>query len=203
MGRSSFHQRLATRFTQPRLITRAGTVFVAPQPVELESYFGAGSDDDDGPDGSLSAFERLLEAERYQLVLSMSWGSVTAPGHTLDLGLLRLDTDKLFVVHQVNDDAGTSLIVAYLAATAPMQLFRLFLVDYLSSQGTGYTVNLPCLIPQTIWIVEPELATQATVATGLLGLVTPGSIVWSDVLLGASDGDRQPHAVPVAVSLVA
>lgn len=173
MGRISYRQRLATQFTHPRLSTPEGTIFVPPQPVDLERFFRSGRTIEEGPDPTLTAFEQLLELEQYELVLSLAWRCASTQ-RTLDLGLLRTDSDKLFVVHQLNDDVGTTLIVAYLSASMPCRLFKLFLVDYLSSRGTAYAVGLPDVLPNTIWIARPDLASQASVATGLLGLVTPG-----------------------------
>lgn len=200
MGRSSYQRRLATRFTHPRLNTEAGTIFVPPHPVDLEHYFGSYNDGDGGDDSALTAFERLINAGRYQLMLSLSWGP-SAGRQTLDLGLLRVDDDKLFVVHQLNDDVGTSLLLAYLSADAPSRLFHLFLVDYLSSRGTGYMVNLPELLPESIWIVRPEIVPHAAIAAGLLGLVTPGGIEWSYAQPGAAE-QHAPH-MPHRPSLVA
>lgn len=185
MGRNSARQRLATRFTQPRLVTDAGTVFVPPHPVDLERYCGAIEEGDDAPDRSLSAYEQLVDEERYQLVLSLGWGSLNSPPQTLDLGLMRLDADKYFVVHQVNDDAGTSLVLAYLSTTALSRLFGQFLVDYLSSRGTGYAVSLPCVLPRTIWVARPDLASHTTVAAGLFGLVAPGVHARPEAYAGA------------------
>lgn len=172
MRRSGYQQRLATHFIQPQLTTTDGTIFVAPRPVDLESYF----EDDlirDEADPTLSAFERLLEAARYQLVLSLSWGAPAA-GQTLDVGLLRTGSNQLFVVHQVNDDTGTALIVGYLSSSAPLLLVAPFLIDYLSSRGSAYMVTLPSTLPQTIWIARPEIAPHPAVAAGLLGMVSPG-----------------------------
>ncbi|MCS6880234.1 MAG: hypothetical protein RMK84_06275 [Oscillochloridaceae bacterium] len=172
MGRTSNCQRLATQFTQQRLSTPDGAIFVPPQPVDLEHcfVFDPGGEIDDDP--TLSAFECLLEKRQYRLALSLSWRCHTAY-HTLDLGLLRLDNDLLFAVHQLNDDAGTSLLVASLASTAPQRIFHLFLIDYLSTHGSAYAVSLPTSLPQIIWIADPELAPQAVVAAGLFGLVAP------------------------------
>ncbi len=172
MGRTSNCQRLATQFTQQRLSTPEGAIFVPPQPVDLERcfVFDASGESDDDP--TLSAFEHLLETRQYRLALSLSWRCYTGY-HTLDLGLLRLDNDLLFAVHQLNDDAGTSLLVAYLTPAAPQRLFHLFLVDYLSTHGSAYAVSLPTSLPQIIWIADPELAPQAMVAAGLFGLVAP------------------------------
>lgn len=203
MGRSSDQGRLATRFTHPRLSTDAGTIFVPPYPLDLERHFGGGSAREAAGDPSLTAFEQLVDAARYQLVLSLSWGRGSASAQTLDLGLLRADGDKLFVVHQLNDDAGTSLILAYLAAEVPIRLFRLFLVDYLTSRGTGYMVTLPCLLPESIWIVQPEVVSHAAVATGLLGLVTPGGVDWSYAQLGAGASEQHAPHVPQRASQVA
>jgi hypothetical protein len=196
MGRISNQRRLATRFTSARLSSDAGTIFVPPRPVDLEAYFGADEALATEYDTGLTAFERLVDTERYQLMLSLGWGRSSAPARTLDLGLLRGDGEKLFVVHQLNDDAGTSLILAYLCGDVPSRLFRLFLVDYLSSGGTGYMVTLPCLLPERIWIVQPEVVPHAVVATGLLGLVTPGA--------GELSGAQPPAAhLPFRTSLVA
>lgn len=173
MGRTSYRQRLATQFTQPRLSTPEGTIFVPPQPVDLERFYASDPRADEAPDPSLTAFEHLLELEQYQLILSLAWRCVPTY-RTLDLGVLRTESDKLFVVHQLNDDMGTSLIVAYLSTTVPCRLFGVFLVDYLSSRGTAYAVSLPDVLPHTIWIARPDLASHAAVAAGLLGLVTPG-----------------------------
>lgn len=173
MGRTSYRQRLATQFTQPRLSTPEGTIFVPPQPVDLERFYAIDPGAEESPDPSLSAFEHLLELEQYHLILSLAWRCGQAY-RTLDLGMLRTESDKLFVVHQLNDDVGTSLIVAYLSTSVPHQLFGLFLVDYLSSRGTAYAVSLPDVLPHTIWIARPELAPHAAVAAGLFGLVTPG-----------------------------
>lgn len=172
MRRSGYQQRLATHFIQPRLATAAGTIFVAPRPVDLEGYFADDTLLGDGGDPTLSAFEQLLDDARYQLVLSLTWGAPAA-SQTLDLGLLRTSSNQLFVVHQVNDDVGTSLILAYLSASAPLLLVAPFLTDYLSSRGSAYMVSLPGLLPQAIWVARPDLASHAVVAAGLLGLVTP------------------------------
>lgn len=198
MGRNSARQRLAARFTHPRLATDAGTIFVPPRPIDLERHFGGFDGGEDAPDQSLTAFEHLVEAEQYQLVLSLSWGTRISPGQTLDLGLLRVDADKLFVVHQVNDDAGTSLILAYLSPNVLSRLFGQFLVDYLSSRGTGYAVNLPSLLPHTIWVAKPDLAAHSVVAAGLLGLVAPGAHPWND-----SHAGSESYETPRGVSLMA
>jgi hypothetical protein len=199
MRRSGYQQRLATHFIQPRLTTADGTIFVAPRPVDLESYFGGDGHVADDVDPTLSVFERLLESAQYQLVLSLTWGPLAA-SQTLDLGLLRTSSNQLFVVHQVNDDVGTSLIVGYLSASAPLMLLAPFLIDYLSSRGSAYMVNLPGLLPQGIWIARPELVSHATVATGLLGLVTPGAPAGLDAWGGvASLGDHHRQG---GVSLV-
>lgn len=203
MGQSSYSQSLDTRFTQLRLTTDMGAVFVPSHPVDLEHYFDSRDSDDEPPDSDMTAFERLIETGSYQLVLSLSWGHGSAPGRTLDLGLLRVAADKLFVVHQVDDDAGTSLILAYLSAEVPSQLFRPFLIDYLGSRGAGYTVNLPGLLPQTIWIVQPEIAPHVTVATGLLGLVTPEAAPWGDVHWRVCDAEHQGPARPQGLSMLA
>lgn len=192
MGRISYHRRLATRFTHARLSVDAGTIFVPPHPIDLERHFGS-QDEADSADDTLTAFERLVDAERYQLVLSLGWGGRAASSHTLDLGLLRVDGDKLFVVHQLNDDAGTSLILAYLSSDAPSRLFRLFLVDYLSSQGTGYMVTLPRVLPESIWVVQPEIVPQAALAAGLLGLVSPVGD-WGSMRLSAAEQPAPPTA---------
>lgn len=203
MGRNSSQRRLATRFTRARLSTDAGTIFVPPQPVDLEAYFGSDEGLESAHAAGLTAFERLVEAKRYQLILSLSWQCPSLPAHTLDLGLLRVDGDKLFVVHQLNDDAGTSLILAYLCADIPSRLFHPFLLDYLSSGGTGYMVTLPGLLPQTIWIVQPEVAPHTTVAAGLLGLVSPGGIDWGFVQPGVGALEQHPSHLPVRPLLVA
>jgi hypothetical protein len=173
MGRTSNCQRLATQFTQQRLSTPDGAIFIPPQPVDLEHcfVFDASGEIDDDP--TLSAFEHLLETRQYRLALSLSWRCYTTY-HTLDLGLLRLENNLLFAVHQLNDDAGTSLLIASLASSAPQRMFHLFLVDYLSTHGSAYAVNLPTSLPQIIWIADPELAPQTVVAAGLFGLVAPG-----------------------------
>lgn len=172
MGRTSNCQRLAMQFTQQRLSTPDGAIFVPPQPVDLEHcfVFDPGGELDDDP--TLSAFECLLEKRQYRLALSLSWRCYTTY-HTLDLGLLRMDNNLLFAVHQLNDDAGTSLLVASLASASPQRMFHLFLVDYLSTHGSAYAVTLPTSLPQIIWIADPELAPQAVVAAGLFGLVAP------------------------------
>ncbi|MGB9634797.1 MAG: hypothetical protein ACPL8I_15765 [Chloroflexaceae bacterium] len=172
MGRTSNCQRLATQFTQQRLSTPDGAIFVPPQPVDLERcfVFDTGVEIDDDP--TLSAFEHLLETRQYRLALSLSWRCYTSY-HTLDLGLLRLENNLLFAVHQINDDAGTSLLIASLSSPAPQRMFHLFLVDYLSTHGSAYSVSLPTSLPQIIWIADPELAPQTVVAAGLFGLVAP------------------------------
>jgi hypothetical protein len=199
MGRISYHGRLATRFTHPRLVTNTGTIFVPPHPVDLEAYARTVDGNEPAQDPSLSAYERLAAAERYRLVLSLSWGWGAAARQTVDLGLLHADEGQLFVVHQLNDDAGTALIVAYLASEAPGQLFRVFLLDYLSSRGSGYTVTLPALLPQSVWIVQPEVAPDAAVAAGLLGLVAPGSVDWvgAGVAGWALDHPPRPPRAPL------
>jgi hypothetical protein len=179
-------------------VTDAGTVFVPPRPIDLEHHFGGDAGGDDSRDQSLTAFEHLVEAEQFQLVLSLGWGSRCAPGQALDLGLLRVDADKMFVVHQVNDDAGTSLILAYLSAHSLSRLFGHFLVDYLSSRGTGYAVNLPNMLPHTIWVARPDLAAHPVVAAGLLGLVAPGAHPW-----GEAHGGPDTFEIPRGVSLMA
>lgn len=196
MGRISFRRRLATRFTHPRLVTDVGTVFVPLYPVDLESCLNR--NDEALDDQSLTAYEHLVDAECYQLMLSLSWGRFAAPCQTLDLGLLRVDDDKVFVVHQLNDDAGTSLVLAHLSAEMPSPLFRRFLVDYLSSRGTGYMVQLPDLLPQTIWIARPEIVSQAAVATGLLGLVTPGAVDW---MYARTSGDEPDQHISPTIHL--
>lgn len=200
MGQISFRRRLATRFTHPRLVTDVGTVFVPLHPVDLEGCLDAVDDDELQPDPTLTAYERLVDAECYQLVLSLGWGRLAATLQTLDLGLLRVDDDKVFVVHQLNDDAGTSLILAYLSGDVPARLFRRFLVDYLSSRGAGYQVHLPDQLPQSIWIARPDIVTQAAVATGLLGLVTPGAIAWA---YSVGDPDQRPPLTQHLASLMA
>jgi hypothetical protein len=203
MGRYSSQRRLATRFTHSRLSIDAGTIFVPPYPVDLEAYFGADDAFDAPHADGLTAFERLSDAECYRLIVSLSWGCASLPSHTLDLGLLRLDGDKLFVVHQLNDDAGTSLILAYLCADVPSRLFGPFLVDYLSSGGTGYMVTLPSLLPSHIWIVQPEVAPHTAVAAGLLGLVSHGSVNLSFVHSGAATAEQYTSHLPVRPLLVA
>lgn len=186
MRRSGYQHRLATHFIQPRLTTPDGTVFAAPRPVDLEGYF-AGDEIREDADPTLSAFERLLEAARYQLVLSLSWGSPAA-GQTLDLGLLRTSSNQIFVVHQVGDDVGTTLIIGYLSSSAPSLLVAPFLVDYLSSRGSSYMVTLPGLLPQTIWVAQPELAPHAAVAAGLLGMVSASGQAAPQPWAGADPG---------------
>jgi hypothetical protein len=203
MGRNSYQRRLATRFTHSRLSTNAGTIFVPPHPVDLEAYFGSDDALESPHAAGLTAFERLVDAERYQLILSLSWGGATLPSHTLDLGLLRVDGDKLFVVHQLNDDAGTSLILAYLCADTPSRLFSPFLVDYLSSGGTAYMVTLPCRLPENIWIVQPEVASHPVVAVGLLGLVAPGGFDGGLVHPGVGTPEQYASQLPFRPLLVA
>lgn len=203
MRQDCYHRRLAARFTGPRLVCDVGTVFVPPQPVDLEQYAASydleGAEDDMG----LTGFERLADQGCYQLVLSLTWGYSRTSSQTLDLGLLRTDGDKLFVVHQLNDDAGTSLILAYLAADTPSRLFGAFLIDYLSSRGTGYTVNLPCHLPQSIWIVRPEIVSQTAVAAGLLGLVSPGIVDWRSVQPFTGNGAQDAQHLLHQTSLMA
>lgn len=203
MGRNSFQRRLATRFTHARLSIDAGTIFVPPYPVDLEAYFGADDALEAPHADGLTAFERLTDAERYQLVVSLSWGSTAHASHTLDLGLLRVDGDKLFVVHQLDDDAGTSLILAYLCADVPNRLFGPFLVDYLSSGGTGYMVTLPSLLPSHIWIVQPEVAPHSAVAAGMLGLVSHGGVALGLMHSGSGTSEQYTSRLPVGPWLVA
>lgn len=186
MARRSSSQHLAAQFTHPRLSTSDGTIFVASRPLDLEHSAVGLHELDEELDPSLSAFECLLEHKRYQLALSLSWG-LRSTSQTLDLGVLRSDNDHLFVVHQLNDDAGTSLIVAYLSTRVPSQLFASFLIDYLSSRGAAYGVSLPSLLPSTTWIACPEFASHSAVAAGLLGLVTP---------VGSARTELHPAVIP-------
>lgn len=190
MARSRSSQHFAAQFTHPRLSTDDGTIFVAPRPLDLEHDAVRPQELDKELDLSLSRFEHLLEHKWYQLALSLSWGP-RSTGHTLDLGVLRSDSGHLFVVHQVNDDAGTSLIVACLSTRVPSRLFASFLIDYLSSRGAAYGVSLPSLLPTTTWIACPELASHSVVAAGLLGLVTPE---------GSGRAELRPAEPPMAVS---
>jgi|GEM_PF-1194717 len=203
MGRISYQRRLATRFTHTRLSTDAGTIFVPAHPVDLETYFGADDALDSPHAAGLTAFERLVDAERYRLMLSLGWGGMALSSQILDLGLLRVDGDKLFVLHQLNDDAGTSLILAYLCGDVPSLLFRPFLADYLSSGGTGYMVTLPCLLPESIWIAQPELVSHVAVAAGLLALVSSGNINASRLQAGPEPCEQHGSQLPRRPSLVA
>lgn len=169
----------------------------------MEAHFGSDDALDSPHADGLTAFERLVEAECYQLMLSLSWGGRSLPSQILDLGLLRVDGNKVSVLHQLNDDAGTSLILAYLCGDVPGQLFHAFLADYLGSAGTGYMVTLPCLLPQSIWIAQPVLVSHMAVATGLLALVSSSTISVSHIPGGVSPHQQHASQLDLRSSLVA